>query len=434
MSFVIVLGFILLIAFMVMGLPVIYSFGVCVFIMLMGLGYDFSFICTTAYARTASYTLLCVPLFILAGGIIEKGKMGGHLIDFVNKFVGRFRCALSYVSIITCGVFGALTGSAAATAASIGSILTPQLRRAGYKPGFIGALFANASILGLLIPPSTLMIVIAWSTGLSVLACFLCTLFPGIVLIIFLCIVSTFMNRHNTDLKAAEPMTPKEWAVDLGHKTKEAFPILLLPLIILGGIYGGLMTPTESAAIGALYAIVIAMFVYRTMNVKELTSTLVTSGTTAGVIMMSMFMVGVVSKVLTYAGLPELIVKAVDSMHANRYVVMLFINVILIIMGMLMDDTCVVLISAPLFFPLAQQLGFDPYHFAAIMGVNMGMATLTPPSAPSLYTCSRICDAPVGEMLLPDFQFLLFAWIPTLILTIAFPQLSLFLPHLIGVG
>ena len=150
--------------------------------------------------------------------------------------------------------------------------------------------------------------------------------------------------------------------------------------------------------------------------------------------MLSMFMVGVVSKVLTYAGLPELLVSVVEKMGANRFVVMLFINVILVIMGMLMDDTCVVLIAAPLFFPLAAELGFEPYHFAAIMGVNMGMATLTPPSAPSIYTCSRICDCNVGEMLKPDFILLAFAWIPTLVLTTFIPELSLFIPRLMGLA
>ena len=430
----ILLGFLLLMFFMIIGLPVVYSFCICVLVILSGMGYDLSFIITTAYARTASYTLLCVPLFILAGGIIERGKMGGYLIDFINKFVGRFRCALAFVTIIACGVFGALTGSAAATAASIGSIMTPQLKKAGYDPGFVGALIANASILGLLIPPSTLMIVVAWTTGLSVLACFMCTLIPGVILIIFLCLVSAFLNRNNKNLISEEPMPPGEWAADLAIKTRRAFPVLMLPVIILGGIYGGFMTPTESAAIGAFYAILIALLVYRSMTLNNLRETLIKSGTTAGVIMLSMFMVGVVSKVLTYAGLPELLVSLVQKMGANRFVVMLFINVILVIMGMLMDDTCVVLIAAPLFFPLAAQLGFEPYHFAAIMGVNMGMATLTPPSAPSIYTCSRICECNVGDMLKPDFILLAFAWIPTLILTILIPELSLFLPRLLGLA
>lgn len=430
----ILIGFLLLMFFMIIGLPVVYSFCICVLVIMSGLGYDLSFIITTAYARTASYTLLCVPLFILAGGIIERGKMGGYLVDFINKFVGRFKCALAYVTVIACGVFGALTGSAAATAASIGSIMTPQLKKAGYEPGFIGALIANSSILGLLIPPSTLMIVVAWTTGLSVLACFMCTLIPGIILIIFLCIVSAVLNRKNKNLVAVSRMGAKEWTVDLCHKTKKAFPVLLLPVIILGGIYGGYMTPTESAAIGAFYAIAVAMIVYRSMSLRNLKETLVKSGTTAGVIMLSMFMVGVVSKVLTYAGLPELLVSVVEKMGANRFVVMLFINVILVIMGMLMDDTCVVLIAAPLFFPLAAELGFEPYHFAAIMGVNMGMATLTPPSAPSIYTCSRICDCNVGEMLKPDFILLAFAWIPTLVLTTVIPELSLFIPRLMGLA
>lgn len=430
---VIILGFVILLVGLIVGMPVVYAFGLAVIMMVAGLGYDMSFIMTTAYFKVSAFTLLCIPLFVLAGGIIEKGRMGGYLVDFINKFLGRFKCALAYVSTITCAVFGALTGSAAATQACIGSILTPRMKEAGYSDGFIGALFANVSMLGLLIPPSSLMIVVAWSTGMSVLTCFMSTLVPGLLLALLFCVVSGVVLRKDTNIK---PMPRAEstsvWLKDVGHTTKKAFPVLLFPVIILGGIYGGYMTPTESAAVGAFYAILAAMVIYRSITWKDLGKSLVSSGTTAGVIMMSIFMVGVVSKVLTYAGLPEIIADAVRSFTTSRYVVLIFINIILIIMGMLMDDTSAVLICAPLFLPLATEIGINPYHFAAIFGVNLGMAAVTPPSAPNLYMACRVCSCKLKDMLKPNLQFIFFAWIPVLILTTIFPELSLFVPRLMG--
>lgn len=198
---IILTGFVILVAGLVIGMPVVYAFGLTAIYMVLGMGYELSFIMTTAYFRVTSFTLLCIPLFVAAGGIIEKGHMGGYLVDFIQKFVGRFKCSLAYVSSITCAVFGALTGSAAATMCCIGSILTPRMKEAGYSNGFIGALFANASMLGLLIPPSSLMIIVAWSTGLSVLSCFLSTLVPGIILCFLFCVVSAVMLRKNKDIQ-----------------------------------------------------------------------------------------------------------------------------------------------------------------------------------------------------------------------------------------
>lgn len=268
---------------------------------------------------------------------------------------------------------------------------------------------------------------------MSVLTCFMSTLVPGLLLALLFCVVSGVVLRKDTNIK---PMPRAEstsvWLKDVGHTTKKAFPVLLFPVIILGGIYGGYMTPTESAAVGAFYAILAAMVIYRSITWKDLGKSLVSSGTTAGVIMMSIFMVGVVSKVLTYAGLPEIIANAVRSFTTSRYVVLIFINIILIIMGMLMDDTSAVLICAPLFLPLATEIGINPYHFAAIFGVNLGMAAVTPPSAPNLYMACRVCSCKLKDMLKPNLQFIFFAWIPVLILTTIFPELSLFVPRLMG--
>lgn len=211
-----------------------------------------------------------------------------------------------------------------------------------------------------------------------------------------------------------------------------AIPILLFPVIILGGIYGGYMTPTESAAVGAAYAIFAGVCIYRTVKIKDIGNALADSSTTAGVILISIFMVGVISKVLTYAGLPELISSTVRSITASRWVVLILINIVLIILGMLMDDTSAVLICAPLFLPLATEIGINPYHFAAIFGVNLGMAAVTPPAAPNLYTACRVCDCKLQDMLKPNMISIVFAWIPTLILTTIFEDLALFVPRMMG--
>lgn len=429
---IILIGFILLIVFLIMGMPVVFAFGASCIVMVIGLHYDMSFIMSTAFTRTSSFILLCIPLFVLAGGIIEKAEMGRYLVNFINLFMGRFKCSLAYVSTLTCGLFGALTGSAAATATCIGSILTPRMKEAGYPDGFIGALFSSASMLGILIPPSSLMIVVAFSTGLNPLTCFISTLVPGIVLMIFFCIVSAVLLRNNTDIKPIEKMSLQEWRPHAVKTTGRAVPILCLPVIILGGIYGGFMTPTESAAVGAFYAIVAALFIYRTIKMRILKDSLVESSTTAGVIMMSIFMVGVISKILIYAGLPEAISGFVHSLTVDRYIILLMINIILVLVGMVMDDISAILICAPIFLPLAVGVGVNAYHFAAILGVNMGMAAITPPAAPSLYTCCRVCGCKIQDMLKPDLQFIVFAWIPTLALTTLFPAMALFIPEKMG--
>lgn len=428
-----IFGLIILIALLFLGMPVVYSFCVSVLVMITGLGFDLSFIMSTAYSRIASYTLVCVPLFTLAGGIIAKGDMGDKLINFINLFVGKFKCSLAYISSISCAIFGALTGSASATIASIGSILAPQMKAANYPDGFIGALFANVSMLALLIPPSSVMIVSAWSSGLSVLTCFMTTLVPGILLSLAFCILSAFLMRNNKDIKYEYvPRKPAEWGRHALVTTKEAIGILLLPVVILGGIYGGFMTATESAAVGALYAIIAAMLIYRKAKAKDIYSALTGSATTAGVIMVSMLMAGVVSKVLTYAGLPEWISSFISGFTSSKNVVLVIFNIVFILLGMIMDETSSVLITLPLFMPLAKEMGINPYHFVAIMNVTLGMGAVTPPAAPSLYTSVRICDVDLAGMLKYNLYFCVFGWLPIIILTTYIPELSLFVPRLMG--
>ena len=251
----VVIGIIILIVLLVMGVPVAFCFGGATLYLVLVLGYSPLFLVPYGYSSIASVTLWCIPLFIIAGSIIKRGKIGDALVNFVEHFIRGFKSGLGVVTVITCGVFGAIAGNGSATMSAIGSIMAPKLREKGYPRGVAASLIASASVLGLLIPPSSAQIVYAWAANQSVLACFLATVVPGIILAILLCVVQAFMV---CDVQMND-LTDNQTAFPVNHsfakKTGRAFPALLMPVIILGGIYGGFMTPMESAAIATLYCI-----------------------------------------------------------------------------------------------------------------------------------------------------------------------------------
>lgn len=228
-----------------------------------------------------------------------------------------------------------------------------------------------------------------------------------------------------------EKVSASEWISMLWKRTGTAIPALIMPFIILGGIYSGAMTASESAGIACLYAIPVAMFIYKKMNVRQLGETLHEGAVTTGVVMCMIGVVMMMSRVLTQVGLPQTICNALLSISDNKYVILLMINVFLVILGMIMDDTSATLLAAPILYPVIQRLGISPYQFAAILGVNIGMGNITPPSAPFLYLSARIFGTDAGKMMKPVLWLLFGAYLPTLILTTLIPEVSLFLPRLI---
>lgn len=427
----IIVGIVLLIVLLMLGVKVAYCFGATIIWYVFSLNLGTSFIITNGYSKVSSILLLSIPMFILAGGIMERGKIGEVLVEFIEKFVGRIKGSLGMIAIVTSAVFGAVTGSGAATLSCIGSIMSPKMKKSGYRDGYIAAVICCSAPLGMLIPPSGLMILFAWTANQSVLACFLSTLVPGIILTILLCVVNYFLLRNNSEIEVAPKQTLKEWSSDLGSRTKNATPALLMPVIILGGIYGGIMTPTESAAIAAFYALLVVLFVFRDIKMREIKDVFISSGTTTGVIMISFFMAGILSKIFVLADLPGFVMKAMLSTSENKYVLLIMVNLFLILIGMLMDDMSGILLCTPILMPIVTSLGVHPIHFAAIMGVNMGLANITPPSAPFMYLSARLVKCNVSSMFRPVFYMILFAWLPTLFITTFFPELSLYLPRLI---
>lgn len=425
-----IISIIILVAGLVVGMPIPYAFGAAFLWLTYFFGFNPSTLLASGYTQINSTILLAIPLFVLAGKIMEKGLIGDALIGLVERFIGRFKSGLGAVAVVVSAIFGSISGSASATLSCIGSLMEPRMTKAGYPKGYTAALLAAACPLGLLIPPSSAQVLYAWSSGTSVLACFTATIVPGIILVILLCIVNAVMCR-NLDIEQLPKESAGEWAVNTAKATKSAIPALIMPIIILGGIYGGIMTATEAAAISVAYAIPCGMFIYKGLRGKGLRDAFVQSAGSTGVIMVMFFMVMIFSKLLTMLNIPTAIANALLSITDNKYLILLMVNIFMIIIGMLMDDTSGILLSTPILLPIMTGIGIHPVHFAAILGVNLGMGNITPPTAPMLYLSGRVCGAKINKMLSPTMMFIIFAWIPTLLITTYVPAVSLTLPKLL---
>lgn len=429
MSIHVWIGIAILIGFLILGVPVAFSFASAAFYLIVTLHINPSFLMPYGYSKVTAVTLLCMPMFIIAGNIMKSGKIGDALIGFVEHFIGKSKSGLGAVTAVSCAVFGSIAGSAAATISCIGSIMAPKLRDRGYPRGVAASLIAGSSVLGLLIPPSSQQVLYAWASGASVLACFLATVIPGVLLMSLFCLVQHMQVRKidmsNRYISAVEGKS-------FGQKLTFAIPALLMPVIILGGIYSGIMTPVEAAAVAALYCIPVAIYVYKGIKWKAMKPVMVESGASAGSIIVMLISSQIFGRILVLQKVPDMLLGIFTTVSDNPLIVMLMLNVIMMIVGMLMDDGSGIMLCATLLLPIAQGMGYHPVHFAAILGVNLGMGLTTPPMASMLYYGAQICDAPVGEMLKPTMQLILFAWIPTLVLTVLFPEMALFLPRLMG--
>lgn len=423
------IALLVLLVVMFIGVPIPLAFlASSAYLVFVG-GYDPAFLMPYGFSKTNSILLLTIPLFILAGSVMDKGGIGKKLIDTVERFVGKIKGGLGVVTVVSCAIFGAISGSSSATLSCIGSIMSPRLKDNGYDEGFIGALIASSGVLGILISPSMLMILFAWVGGQSVLASFLATLIPGLILMTLFSIVNLIYAKKNPNIKLYD-YTKKVEKTD--KKEKGAIPALLMPVIILGSIYGGILTPTEAAAVSVLYAVPVGIIYYRELNLKTFKETMISAGKTTGVIMIMLFAVMILSRLYIMENLPQLILTLLTSISENKIVILIMVNIFMVVMGMLMDDCSGVLLVTPILLPVVTAIGVSPIQFAAIVGVNLGMGNITPPTAPLLYLAGRVADAEVKDMLRPTLALIVFAWLPTLILTTYVPQLSLFLPKLFG--
>ncbi len=427
----IVLDLLILIGLLAIGVPVPFCFMAAVIFLIVLHGYNFEFLLPVAFYSLNSLTLLAVPFFIMAGGLMGGSGIAERLANIATSLVGRAKGGLGGASVVACAIFGAVAGTCSAAVAAIGSMMIPRMEAEGYPKGHATALVTCASVLGQLIPPSVPMILFAWVTRLSVAACFLSTVGPGILQIIVFIFLNWWMCRRIPTIKVYPPLSLKEQAREVGRATQKGFFALLAPFIILGGIYGGLTTPTEAATIAVLYIILAGFFIYRKLTIKELGQTLYSTATTTGVVILMVFFVQILSRIYTMENVPQRLIELLTGFSENKYVILGMINIFLIILGMLADDFSGTLLAAPLLFPIIKHIGVNPYHFAAIMGTNLGLGNMTPPCAPILYLGGRVGNCSFDKLIKPASMLMIFGNLPVVIITTYWPDLSLFLPRLI---
>ncbi|MGM8364496.1 TRAP transporter large permease [Virgibacillus sp. W0181] len=421
----------ILILLLIFGAPVPFAFFGASIYMVFTLGYDPSFLMPYGFGNMNTTVLLAIPLFIIAGGMIDTGGMGDRITNLANALVGKIKGGLSLVTIVSCALFGAISGSGAATMTTIGTIMLPRMEKAGYPKGFSASLLASSSVLGMLIPPSGLMIIFAWISNQSVLAAFLSTIIPGLILIILLSITSLFYLRKEDDIKVNKAISLKEQTKKVNKSFIRALPGVILGVIILGGIYGGIITVTEAAAASVIYSLFIGLWVYKGLNKRNILNVFIKAANMTGVIMLMLFGSSILTRMFIEEKLPDKLINLLFIISEEKIIVLLMINLILIIVGMLMDDSSGVLLSTPILLPVAISIGVDPIHFAAILAVNLGLGVVTPPAAPLLYLAGQIGNARFDTMVTPTLVMILFAWLPTLLIVTYLPELSLFLPRLI---
>lgn len=425
------IGLTLLIVLIISGVPVAMSFGAMALYFITAFDVSSAMLVPAAFSQIKSVVLLSIPFFILIGNLMSSGGLAVRLIAFVNSMAGYTRGGLGAVAVIACALFGSIAGSCSAALAAIGTIMVPQMERSGYPRNYSTALIACSSILGQLIPPSIAGIMYAMLTYQSIPGCWLATVGPGILTVIIFCIINFILTRK-MKLIVPPPLSAGQRVVEFAVSTKKASLALLLPILLLGSIYGGLATPTEAACMAVVYVIFISRYATRETSWGEIGNSVIKASSTTGSLVIMLFFIMINTRILVFEQLPQEMARAILNISDNKIIILLVINIFLLIIGMIMDDISGTVLAASLLFPVVQELGIHPLHFAAILGVNLGMGNVTPPTAPILYMAGHITGCRVAEYLRYALIFMIFGLVPVIIITTYWPGLSLFLPGLFG--
>ena len=386
-----------------------------------------STIATNLYSSTNTYVLLAIPFFILAGNIMEVSGISTKLINFFNSLVGHTKHGTAMVCVIVACFFAAISGSGPATVAALGGILIPAMNESGYEKSTSAALMSTAGAIGIVIPPSITFVVYGSVTGTSVGSLFMSGIIPGI-LIGFAIYWTMVITSRGRVLHSRPKCSGKErWAA-----FKDAVWGLLMPVIILGGIYGGIFTPTEAAAVSAIYGFIVGIFVYKSVNVKGIIRILKQTASQTAVVMLIIGCAAVFGKVLTFTGIAASASKALISIaNGNKYIFLLMVNIILVIAGCFIDANSALYILCPILFPIAKQLGINPVHLGAVMVVNLALGLITPPVGVNLFTGCGVAGITLNEMVKKIWPFVIAVLIVLFIVTYI-PAIPMLLPNLMG--
>lgn len=418
--------FIALVVTLVLNMPVGIAIGVSSLCAILADGRISSLYIVQQLVTSAdSFPLMAIPLFILAGELMGAGGVSKRLLNVCNVFLGRFTGGLATVTIVLCMFFAAVSGSGPATVAAIGSMVIPTMLDKGYSKSFTLALIATAGSIGVIIPPSIPMVIYGVSTSTSISSLFMAGFLPGI-LIGFSLIVVSYLYCKKQGWKGDErKYTAKEKLAAIW----DAKWALLNPIIILGGIYAGIFTPTEAAAVAAVYAFICGAFIYREFNIKEMFATIGNACNTTGTTMVIIGCATAFTKILTIEKIPGAITNGIINFTDNKILILLLINVLLLIVGCFMDTTPAMMVLAPILLPIAAQFGVDPIHFCIVMVVNLAIGFITPPLGINLFVASRVGRSDLETVCSGIIKFILVMVVDLLLITFI-PAISMTLPNI----
>ncbi|HCC8366360.1 TPA: TRAP transporter large permease [Citrobacter freundii] len=411
------------------GVPVAYAVGISAIIGAWYIDIPLEAVMIQLTSGVNKFSLLAIPFFILAGAIMAEGGIARRLVNFAYIFVGFIRGGLSLVNIVASTFFGAISGSSVADTASIGSVMIPEMDKKGYPRGFAAAVTASGSVQAILTPPSHNSVIYSLATGgtVSIAALFIAGILPGLLLS-FSLMVMCVAFAHKRGYPKGERV-PFRQALKIFVDTLWG---LMTVVIIMGGILSGIFTATESAAIACLWAFFVTMFIYRDYKWSELPKLMFRTVKTVTIVMILIGFAAAFGAVMTYMQLPMRITEAFTSISDNKYVILMCINIMLLLIGTLMDMAPLILILTPVLLPVTNALGIDPVHFGMIMLVNLGIGLITPPVGSVLFVASAVSKQKIEQVVKAMLPFYLVLFLVLMLVTYI-PAISLFLPKLFGV-
>ncbi|MFK5954625.1 MAG: TRAP transporter large permease [Desulfobacterium sp.] len=425
------IGFAICMVLIIIGVPIAMAFGVLTMILLAFFGQDAGYLVEVTYKKVDSVILFAVPLFILFGSLLDATGLAKRLIDFINLILGRFRSGLGAVTVVTTALFSSISGTDSAAIACIGTVMVPRLVEKGYDRGHSTALVACSGILGQLVPPSVPMIFYAIITGSSILGVWFSTLGPAIIIVTMYCFLNAWAVRKMPIVEEKHTGTFREQTTKIYKAGVNCFPVLLMPIFIFGSLYSGLITPTEVALIGVFYVLILGRY-YKAISWEEVKAAAISTAVISGAVTLMFYFTETTSKILILEGVTDELAAWVVNNSPNQILTLFMLNLILLLLGMMMNDLSGTVISAGLLWPIAEAAGISPYHFAAITGVNLGLGTVTPPTAPMLFLAGRIAKTSAEEYIKPALVLMWAGMVPVLILTTYWPALCLFIPKALG--
>ncbi len=375
-----------------------------------------------------SFSLMAVPFFVLAGELMATGGISRRLLNIADAFLGRKYGGLALVTVVACMFFAAISGSGPATVAAIGGLTIPSMLKQGYDKPFAGAISAAAGSIGVIIPPSIPMVMYCVATGVSVGAMFMGGVIPGILIGISLCVYSSLYSKKHKYINAEA--APFSWG-NVGRSLVDGIWALLVPVIILGGIYGGIFTPTEAAAVAVAYGLIVGLFVYRDLKAKDLYRIFGSAALTTATIMVILGTATTFGRILTLERIPTMIADFFESVAKGPIMLLILINILLLIVGCFMETNAAIIILAPIFLPIVESMGINPVHFGIVMVVNLAIGFVTPPLGVNLFVSCNVANAKLEEICKGILPILGVMILDLLLITYIEP-LSTFLPALLG--